>query len=222
MQPVIGHAQIKAVVVELQCGHVGFDEVDHVLRPHSTRLVARPLEHVRRDLGRDVPHRLAGTQDAKGEAAPAGYVEYRGPGRGVCQSRNVGEHASHVGTPHRPGAEHCDTVVLDTGVIEGGHDALGAPPLGYIGHRGASAASQGIDPDTQWASSCWSLLCRCRGGVTNVAYGRQRTSTLPSCSATALTAGRSSAGTGSPDMRSATAIITSIRVSSSWSITASQ
>ena len=69
MQPVIGHAQIKAGVVELQCGHVGFDELDRVVRLHSTRLFARPLEHVRRYVGRDVSHRLAGTQDAKGEAA---------------------------------------------------------------------------------------------------------------------------------------------------------
>jgi hypothetical protein len=34
----------------------------------------------------------------------------------------------------------------------------------------ASAASQGIDPETQWVScSSWSLWCRCRGGVTKVA-----------------------------------------------------
>jgi hypothetical protein len=35
---------------------------------------------------------------------------------------------------------------------------------------GVSAASQGMDAETQWVSrSSWSLLCRCRGGVTNVA-----------------------------------------------------
>ena len=110
-----------------------------------------------------------GRRTRKREAAPAGNVEYRCPGRGVRKSRNVGEHASHVGTPHRPGADHCDTVVLDTGVVHGGHDTLRAPPLGDIGHRGVSAASQGIDAETQWVSSRWSLLCRCRGGVTNVA-----------------------------------------------------
>jgi hypothetical protein len=134
VKPVIGHAQIKGGVVELQCGHVGLDELDRVLRPHSTRHFARPLEHVRRNVGRGVSHRLAGTQDAKGEAAPAGYVEYRGTGRDVCKSRDVGEHASHVGTPHRPGADHCNTVVLDSGVVHGGHDTLSAPPLRYIAH----------------------------------------------------------------------------------------
>jgi hypothetical protein len=99
-----------------------------------TRHLARPLEHVRRYVGRDVSHWLAGTQDAKGEAAAAGYVEHRGPGWEICKSRDVGEHASHVGAPHRPGADHGDTVILDTGVVHGGHEALSAPPLGYVGH----------------------------------------------------------------------------------------
>jgi hypothetical protein len=61
MKPVISHAQIKAFVVELQRGHVGLDELDGVLDLSSTRFSARPLEHERRDVGRDVPHRLAGT-----------------------------------------------------------------------------------------------------------------------------------------------------------------
>lgn len=67
------------------------------------------------------------------------------------------------------GADRCDTVVLDTGFVHGCHDTLHAPPLRYVGHRGVSAASQGIDAETQWVSSCWSLLCKCRGGVTKVA-----------------------------------------------------
>src|ERR1700761_3322707 len=224
MQPVVGHAQIKAGVSEMKRGHIGFDEFDRILHAPSARLPTRPLEHVRRDVGRDILHGLAGTQTAEGQATPARDVEYRGVDRNVGKSLDVGEHAAQVGAPHRPGAELCDTGVLDAGVVEGRCDAFGAPFLGYVGHQFAavSGASQGIDAETQWVSSCWSLLCKCRGGVTNVAYGRQRTSTRPSCSATALTAGRSSAGTGSPDMRSATAIITSIRVSSSSSITASQ
>jgi hypothetical protein len=35
---------------------------------------------------------------------------------------------------------------------------------------GVSVASQGMEAETQWVSrSSWSLRCRCRGGVTNVA-----------------------------------------------------
>ncbi len=35
---------------------------------------------------------------------------------------------------------------------------------------GLSEASQGIDAEIQCVNgSCWSLRCRCRGGVTNVA-----------------------------------------------------
>jgi hypothetical protein len=150
MEPVIGHAQVKARVVELQRRHVGFDELDGVLDLASMRFSARPLEHVRRYVGGDVSHRLARPQAAKGEAAPAGNVEYRGPRRGVCKSCDLSEHASHVGTPQRTGADHCDTIVLDTGVVKGSRDTLGAPPLCYIYHRGGvSGASQGIDAETQ-------------------------------------------------------------------------
>jgi hypothetical protein len=150
VEPVIRHAQVKAFVLEGQRRHVGFDELDGVVDFASIRLSARQLKHVRRYVGRDISHRLARPQAAKGEAASAGNVEYRGPRRGFRKSRDLGEHASHVGTPQRTGADHCDTIVLDTGVVKGGRDTLCAPPLCHIYHRGgASGASQGIDAETQ-------------------------------------------------------------------------
>jgi hypothetical protein len=36
----LGHAEIKARIGELKCGHVGFDEFDRVLRSPSARLCA--------------------------------------------------------------------------------------------------------------------------------------------------------------------------------------
>ena len=119
VQPVISDAEIKAGVSELQRGHIRFDELDRVLHAASARLPARPLEHVGRDVGRDVTHGLAGAQTAEGQAAPAWDVEYRGASRKVGKSCDVGEHRSQVGTPHRPGADPCDTGVLDAGVVEG-------------------------------------------------------------------------------------------------------
>ena len=115
---------------------------------------------------------------------------------------------------------------VDAAIVAAGHHER--RPAAEVGepHAGASVGSgvsQGIEAETQWViGSAWSLEWRCRGGWAKVAYGRQRSTTRRSSSAMAATNGRASSPSGSPDMRLATAIITSTTRSGSSSTTASQ